>query len=68
MAESWRFHAKMRFLINFNDIVWIKSNIRAPVSLHLLNPSQKRDKMLGKPHILSHLLKSFRNSLVRSSI
>ena len=37
----------------------IESNIRAPVLLNLLNSLQKRDKMLGKPHIWSLFPNSF---------
>ena len=31
----------------------LESNIHAPVLLNLLNWLRKREKMLGKPHILS---------------
>ena len=37
----------------------MSSKICAPVLLNLLNLLQKRDKMLGKPHILSLFLNSF---------
>ena len=36
-----------------------ESNIRARVLLSLLNSLRKRDKMLGKPRILSLFLSSF---------
>ena len=36
-----------------------KSNIHAPLILDLLSSLQKSDKMLGKPHILSHFPNSF---------
>ena len=42
------------------NVIWqIESNIRALVLLNLLNLMRKRDKMLGKPHILSLSLNSF---------
>ena len=37
----------------------MKSNIRVPVSLNLLNPLRKIDKMLDKPRILSLFPSSF---------
>ena len=40
-------------LSNFNVMWSIETNIHAPVLLNLLNLLRKRDKMLGKPHILS---------------
>ena len=47
------FTPKMWFLINLNVTWKIESNICAPVLLNLLNLLRKRDKMLGKPRILS---------------
>ena len=44
--------AEMRFQSNLNVICYIESNMRALVLLNLLNLLRKRDKMLGKPHIL----------------
>ena len=43
----------MRFQGILNVINKIESNIRVPVLLNLLNSLRKRDKMLGKPRILS---------------
>ena len=37
----------------------IESNIRAPVLLNLSNSLRKKDKMLGKPRILSLFLNLF---------
>ena len=43
----------MTFQITINIIDKIEFNIRAIVLLNLLNSSQKRGKMLGKPRIVS---------------
>ena len=59
MAKSRRFHAKLRFLSNFNVMWQIESNIRAPVILNAINSLQKSVKMLGKLWILSLFLNSF---------
>ena len=49
----------MRFLINLNVMQQIESNIRACVLLNLLKLLRKRDKILGKPRILSLFPDSF---------
>ena len=43
----------MRFQSNLNIILLKESNSHAHVLLNLLNSLQKRDKMRGKPRILS---------------
>ena len=50
------FTADMRFKVFF-----IESNIRALVLYNLLNTLRKRDKMLGKPCVLSLFPNSFNN-------
>ena len=40
----------------------MESNIRAPGLLNLLSLLQKSDKMLGKPHLLSHFTLSLQVS------
>ena len=45
----------------------MESNIRAPVLLNLLNSLRKRDKMLGKPRILSLFLNLF-NTINKNTI
>ena len=52
------FTAEMRFQ-SLNVICEIESNIRALVLLNLLISLRKRDKMLGKPRILSLFPNSF---------
>ena len=62
MLNSWHFHAKMWILITFYLMSLIESNICAPVSMNLLNLLRKRDKMLGKPHILYLFPNSFKDA------
>ena len=51
--------AELRFQSNLKCHMLIESNIHALVLLNLLNLLRKRDKMFGKPHILSLYLNLF---------
>ena len=42
----------MRFQSNFNVMISIESNIRAPALLNVSNSLRKSDKMFSKPRIL----------------
>ena len=64
MAKSWHFHTKnVIFLINFNVMWWIESNIRAPVLLNLLNSLQKVIKCLASLPFYHFSRTSYINSI-----
>ena len=53
LQNYYVFTPEMNLQSNLNVIWSIESNIRAIVLLNILNSLRKRDKMLGKPRILS---------------